>query len=294
MQDQPAERPIQPRRSLIFVPGTRPDMFPKALRSGADIVTVDLEDAVAPALKPEAREKTLTMFTALSDGDVPDGVEALVRINSLRSADGMKDVVAVLDSANPPPGLMLTKVQSADEVAVLDDALNEAGHPTRLHVIIETNAGLNAAYDIAQASERVDSLLFGGVDMSAELRADQTWENLLYARSRVVNAAAGAGVDLIDVPWLDLDDEDGMVEEARRVRSLGFTGKGAIHPRQIGKLNEIFSPSDTEVARAREIIAAFEESETGLVVIDGKLIERPVVRSMYRLVAIAERIAERA
>jgi (S)-citramalyl-CoA lyase len=287
------ERSIQPRRSLIFAPGTRPDMFPKALKTGADLVTVDLEDAVAPALKPEAREKTIAMFAERTDGEIPDGVEAIVRINCLRTADGMKDVIAVIDSPNPPPALMMTKVNSADEVLMLDEALADAGQATRLHVIIETNDGLNACYDIAQCSDRVDSLLFGGVDISAELRCDQTWENLLYARSRVVNAAAGANLDLIDVPWLDLDAPDGMTEEARRSKSLGFTGKAAIHPKQIAELNTIFSPQPAEVAKAKEIIKAFEESDTGLVVIDGKLIERPVVRSMYRLVAIAEQIAAR-
>lgn len=287
------QKAVQPRRSLIFAPGTRPDMFPKALKTGADIVTVDLEDAVAPALKPEAREKTLSMFADRGPDEIPNGVEALVRINCLRSPDGIRDVAAIIDSPNPPPGLMLTKVRSADEVKLLDDALTEAGHPTRLHVIIETNDGLHNAYEIAQASGRVDSLLFGGVDISAELRAEQTWENLLYARSRVVNAAAGAGLDLIDVPHLDLDDPDGMREEATRSRSLGFTGKAAIHPKQIAALNEMFSPRPEEVARAKEIIQAFEESDTGLVVIDGKLIERPVVRSMYRLIAIADSIAAR-
>jgi citrate lyase beta subunit len=287
------DRPIQPRRSLIFAPGTRPDMFPKALKTGADIVTVDLEDAVAPALKPEARDKTIAMFADRSATDIPEGVEAVVRINCLRTADGMKDVIAVVDSPNPPPALMMTKVCSADEVLILDDALEEAGHATRLHVIIETNDGLNACYDIAQCSDRVDSLLFGGVDISAELRADQTWENLLYARSRVVNAAAGAKLDLIDVPWLDLEQPAGMTEEARRSKSLGFTGKAAIHPKQIAELNTIFSPQPDEVAKAKEIIQAFEESDTGLVVINGKLIERPVVRSMYRIVAIAEQISAR-
>ena len=287
------ERTIQPRRSLIFAPGTRPDMFPKALKTGADMVTVDLEDAVAPALKPDARDNTIAMFAGRAEDEIPDGVEAIIRINCLRSADGMKDVIAVIDSPNPPPALMMTKVNSADEVKVLDDALGEAGHATRLHVIIETNDGLNACYDIAQCSDRVDSLLFGGVDISAELRCDQTWENLLYARSRVVNAAAGANLDLVDVPWLDLEDPAGMSEEARRSKSLGFTGKAAIHPKQIAEVNAIFSPQPDEVAKANKIIQAFEESDTGLVVIDGKLIERPVVRSMYRLVAIAEQISAR-
>ena len=282
---------FQPRRSLIFTPGDKPDMFPKALRTGADIVCVDLEDAVAPQHKQAARERTLALF----DGSpTAEGVECIVRINCLRSAEGVRDVAAILDRPTPPPALMLTKVRTADEVRLLDDVLSEHGLPTRLHVIIETNDGLDGAYVIARACERIDSLLFGGVDMAADLRTTPTWDNLLYARSRVVHAAAGAGIDLIDVPYLDLNDMDGMRREAEASAALGFTGKGAIHPKQIGTLNDIFSPSAEEVARARRIIRAFAESGTGLVVIDGKLIERPVLRTMQRLVAIADAGAARS
>ncbi len=287
---------FQPRRSLIFTPGDKPDMVPKALKTGADIVTVDLEDAVAPAHKDVARDRTLALFADPDSGAHPedgarDGVERIVRINSLRTVDGMRDVAAIVASPRPPSALMLTKVKSADEVCLLDDLLSEHGLAIRLHVIIETNDGLDAAYAIARSSDRIDSLLFGAVDLAAELRTTNTWDTLLYARSRVVNAAAGAGLDLIDVPWLDLSDIDGMRREAEASAALGFTGKGAIHPKQIPVLNEIFSPSDDVIDNARRIIQAFDDSDSGLVVIDGKLIERPVLRSMQRLVGIADAIA---
>ena len=185
---------------------------------------------------------------------------------------------------------MLPKVRTPDEVVLLDDLLTERGHATRLHVIIETNAGLEAAYEIAHCSARIDALFFGGVDMAAELRCENAWEPLLYARSRVVHAAASAGMDVIDVPYLDLEDPDGMAIAAQQARALGFSGKGAIHPKQIAALNAVFTPSDEQIARARRIIRTFEEADTGLVVIDGKLIEKPVLRDMHRIVAIAERI----
>lgn len=282
---------VQPRRSLIFAPGNKPEMFAKALRTGADIVCMDMEDAVAPQHKAAARAGTLTEFTqphARPEATLDDGVERVVRINALRSREGALDLAAILESPAAPGALMLTKVKSADEITVLDEVLSDAGLPTRLHVIIETNDGLDNCFAIARASERIDSLLFGGVDMAADLRTENRWDTLLYARSRVVHAAAGAGIDLIDVPWLDLDDMDGMVREAKQSRALGFTGKGAIHPKQIPVLNEIFSPSDAEIERARRIIDAFAESDSGLVVIDGKLIEKPVLRTMHRIVAIAE------
>ena len=157
---------------------------------------------------------------------------------------------------------------------------------TRLHIIIETNAGLEAVYDIAKASPRMEALFFGGVDMAAELRCKNAWEPLLYARSRVVHAAAGAGLDVIDVPYLDLEDPEGMEREATLARDLGFSGKGSIHPKQIAILNKVFTPDEAQIERARRIIAAFEEADTGLVVVDGKLIEKPVLRDMHRILAI--------
>lgn len=277
---------IQPRRSFIFSPGLRPDMFPKALASGADIVCVELEDGIAPKDKDEAREKGLALFAA---PQADDGVERIVRINCLRSAIGVADVKAVLETDTPPPALMLPKVISPDEVVWLDDLLSERGHNTRLHIIIETNAGLEAAYELAHCSERIDALFFGGVDMAAELRCKNAWGPLLYARSRLVHAAAAAGIDAIDVPYLDLQDPEGMREEAQLAADLGFSGKGSIHPKQIGILNDVFSPSADDVAHAEKIIAAFKEADTGLVVVDGKLIEKPVLREMNRIVAVAVR-----
>ena len=164
---------------------------------------------------------------------------------------------------------------------MLDQLLSEVGHSTRLHVIIETNAGLEAAFDIAKCSDRIDAMFFGGVDMAAELRCQNSWEPLLYARSRVVHAATSADLDVIDVPWLDLDDPEGMRVEAERARDLGFVGKGSVHPKQIATLNEVFTPSTDQVAQARRVIAEFETADTGLLVIDGKLIEKPVLRNMY-------------
>ncbi len=283
----PASTSVQPRRSFIFSPGLRPDMFPKALASGTDIVCVELEDGIAPKDKEEARTSGIGLF-ATPQAD--DGVERIVRINCLRTAFGLADVQAVLDTDTPPPAVMLPKVMTPDEVVWLDDVLTERGHATRLHIIIETNAALEAAYDIAHASPRIDALFFGGVDMAAELRCKNAWEPLLYARSRVVHAAASAGVDAIDVPYLDLEDMDGMIEEATLARDLGFSGKGSIHPKQIAALNEVFTPNEAQIAHARKIINAFAEADTGLVVVDGKLIEKPVLREMNRILSIAEKV----
>ena len=277
----------RPRRSFIFTPGLRPDMYPKALASGADIVCVELEDGIAPKDKAEARKSALALFEG---PQADDGVERIVRINSLRERFGIEDVNAILTTETPPPALMMPKVRTPDEVMMLDQLLTEAGHATRLHVIIETNAGLEAACDIAKCSDRIDAMFFGGVDMAAELRCQIAWEPLLYARSRVVHAAACAGLDVIDVPYLDLEDPVGMRIAARQARDLGFAGKGAVHPKQIAAINEVFTPTNDEIIRARRVIGEFEAADTGLVVIDGKLIEKPVLRDMYRIVSIADRM----
>ena len=286
-----SEQTFQPRRSLIFVPGTAPEMFPKALGTGADIVCVDLEDAVAPQHKDVAREGALAIF---DEPQASDGVERIVRINPLRTPEGIADLSAICSRERAPGALMMTKARSTEDVRVVAELLDGAGHAaTRLHVIIETTDALEASYAIAQASPKIDSILFGGVDMAAELRVTASWDALVHARARVVHAAAGAGVDLIDVPFLDLEDSAGLEREAAASAELGFSGKAAIHPKQIATINEAFTPSAASIERARAIIAEFERADTGLVVFEGKLLERPVLRSMYRIVAIADRIDAR-
>ena len=281
------ERIPRPRRSFIFTPGLKPEMFPKALASGADMVCIELEDGIAPKDKQDARIKTLKIF---EKKQADDGVERIVRINSMRERFGLEDVQAILQTDNPPPSLMMPKVKTPDEVIILDQLLTERGHSTKLHVIIETNEALECAFEIARCSQRIEAMFFGGVDMAAELRCKNDWDSLLYARSRVVHAAAAAGLDVIDVPYLNLEDIDGLAVLARQAKELGFSGKGSVHPKQIRTLNEIFTPSDEEIMRARKIIKTFEEARTGLVVIDGKLIEKPVMREMYRINSIAKKL----
>jgi (S)-citramalyl-CoA lyase len=177
-------------------------------------------------------------------------------------------------------------------VVWLDDLLTERGHAVRLHVIIETNEGLQSVHEIAKSSDRIDTLFFGGVDMAAELGCKNSWEPLLYARSRIVHAAASNGLDAIDVPYLDLEDMDGMIKEAELVRDLGFSGKGSIHPKQIPPLNEVFTPDEETISYAKTVVDAFKEADTGLVVLDGKLIEKPVIRHMERVLAISTKLSK--
>ena len=278
---------ISVRRSFIFTPGLKPEMFPKAITSGADMVCIELEDGIAIKDKNEARKNTIE---ALKNLEVKSGVELVVRVNCQRTKYGLMDLEAFISSKLPVKALMLPKVKTPDEVTFIDDLLTDSGLDTDLHVIMETNEALESIYEIAHASKRIVALYFGGVDMAAELRVPNEYKNLIYARSKLVHAGASVGVDVIDVPYLDLDDMDGMKKESELVRDLGFTGKGSIHPKQINILNEIFTPSKEEIMKAKKIVDQFNESNTGLVVIDGKLIEKPVLREMQRKILIAEKI----
>ena len=278
---------INVRRSFIFTPGLKPEMFPKAIASGADMVCIELEDGIAIKDKNEARKNTIEALETL---EVKSGVELVVRVNCQRTKFGLLDLEAFISAKTKVKAIMLPKVKTPDEIAFIDDLLTDCGLDTDLHVIMETNEALESIYEIANASKRIVALYFGGVDMAAELRVPNEYKNLIYARSKLVHAGASVGVDVIDVPYLDLDDMDGMKKEAELVRDLGFTGKGSIHPKQINMLNEIFTPSKEEIVKAKKIVHQFNESDTGLVVIDGKLIEKPVLREMQRKILIAHKI----
>lgn len=271
---------MTPRRSLLFAPGNRPAVHDKALASGADIVCIDLEDAVPPADKETARALAIPVLT-----DAP-GPERVVRLNGLRSAEGMRDLLAVV-AARPAAGtLMLPKVADPFEVRLACEILTEAALPLSLAILIESVEGLEKAGAILAASPRVTFALFGGVDLAAEMGVAVAHEPLLYARQRLVLAARRAGVDLLDVPCLAFRDDTAVRAETETARALGFTGKAAIHPANVATINAVFTPSAEEIARAERIVAAYQASPNGLAEIDGKLIEKPVVRAMQRVLAI--------
>ena len=278
---------LRVRRSFIFTPGLQPEMFPKALASGADMVCIELEDGIAMKDKDEARKNTIEALKSL---EVKNDVELVVRLNCQRTKNGLLDLEAIASNKLKVKAIMLPKVKTPDEITFIDDMLTDCGLDTDLHVIMETNQALESIYDIAHSSDRIVALYFGGEDMAAELRVENKLENLVYARSRLVHAGASKGVDVIDVPYLNLEDMEGMKKEAQFVKNLGFTGKGSIHPKQISILNKIFTPTEEEIGKAKKIMDQFKKANTGLVVIDGKLIERPVLREMQRKLLVANKI----
>ena len=273
---------LRPRRCLLFVPANRPDRYAKALSSGADCVCIDLEDAVAFDRKDEGRDQALAWLPSWS----PQPVELVLRINSVKTAVGLRDLMALLDSGGRPDALMLPKLDSPEEVRWVDALLGERLAEVRLIPMIETVEGLAAAEAIARASSRAGALLLGGVDLSTELGCTRDWDAMHYARSRTVHAAALARIDVMDMPFLDVNDLEALRQEARLAARLGFTGKAVIHPSHVAPVLEAFSPAPEEIEWARRIVEAYERNRGGVLLVDGKLVERPVIRAAQRVLAI--------
>jgi citrate lyase subunit beta/citryl-CoA lyase/(S)-citramalyl-CoA lyase len=273
---------MTPHRSLLFAPANRPAIHDKALTAGADIVCLDLEDAVPPADKASALETSTRFLT-----DAP-GPERVVRINGLRSAVGLRDILALLDVGPTGGTIFLPKVATADEIRLTDELITEAAAPLKIAVLIESLEGLHNAVKILRASPRISFVMFGAVDYAAELGVEVAPAPLLHARTTLIHAAKLAGVDLLDVPCLAFRDEEAVRTEAIAARALGFTGKAALHPSNLSILNTAFSPSEAEIAHAEKVVTLFKQSPNGLAVLDGKLIEKPVIRSMQRILALRD------
>lgn len=275
-------------RSLLFTPGSRTDRFAKALASGADGLIIDLEDAVAPADKDSARGAVFDWLRGRPARPRADFLLCL-RINSVFTAPGLADLLAVVAAAREgvlPDALLLPKVESAVEVDLVARQLRQAGGgAVNLVALIESAAGLEAAPAIARAAPAVKALAFGGADLAADLRAAFAWEPLLAARSRVVQAAAMAGIAVIDVPYLDIENDAGLTDECARVRALGYFGKLAIHPRQVAGINVAFTPTPAEIEFAEGVAAAYAAANGGVCTYRGKMVDEPVMQSARRILA---------
>lgn len=254
-------------QSLLFVPGSQPERFQSALASGADAVCIDLEDAVPADDKASARAAAIATI-----GDP----RLAIRINGLTTPAASDDLAALSAAPVRPPLLLLPKVESAGELA----PAAKLGIP--LVPLIETPKGLRAAHEIG-AAPGVAAMMFGGGDLSAELGVELAWEPLRVARGLFILACAEAGVPAIDVPFIRLDEPDGLIEETRRAKALGFTAKAAIHPNQIAAIHQVIRPTPEELAEAEEAAAAFEAAGGAAVRFKGKMLEAPVMRRYWRI-----------
>jgi citrate lyase subunit beta/citryl-CoA lyase len=283
----------RPRRSRLYSPGNQPRLLVGVELHGADCVLLDLEDSVPPSEKPAARILVKHLLSA-----VPFHDEVWVRINPL-DAGGREDVEEVL--IGRPYGICLPKAETADGVRELSELLSrieaERGFEegsTWIMPILETGRGVLHAEEVAGADPRVVMLAFGAEDYTRDVSGLRSQRSLLYARSAIVAAAAAAGIQASDTVFGDVDDDEGLREEAELARELGFDGKGAINPRQIPTIHAAFSPTQTELDRARAIVDAAREAEEqgiGVVALDGRMIDRPVLDRALRLIRYADRLA---
>jgi citrate lyase beta subunit len=255
--------------SILFVPGSRADRFAKAAESGADLICIDLEDAVAEGDKDMAREAAIGSLDTLDPGKVA------IRINGLKTAAGLADLLALRAADAMPRLIFIPMVESAAEPDIAKAVLGDAA--PGLVPLIETVKGLRAGDAIA-AAPGVAAMMFGGGDFSAELGTDLAWEPLLAARGAFVMSAAAARIPAIDVPFIALDDAAGLEEEARRAKALGFAAKAAIHPKQVETINRVMRPTEDELAEARSALDAYEAAGRKAIRHNGKMLEAPVIK----------------
>ncbi len=267
---------------MLFVPGSRPERYAKALASGADQVAIDLEDAVGPGDKDTARDAALA-FLAARAPDAPGG-ECGLRINPPATADGIRDLQAVGGSSAEPAFVMVPKAESVADIEVVDAALG--GRRSQIVPLIESPKGLLAAEAIAAASARVSALMFGGYDYAVALRGRPCWESFLGPRTHLAIVAAALGIGFIDVPFLGIDEVEELLRETDRVIALGATAKAAIHPAQVAKIQSRFLPTAAELAWARRVVDTIESRAGEAVAIDGKLVDRPIELAARRALAL--------
>jgi citrate lyase beta subunit len=274
-------------RSLLFTPADRPDRFAKGPASRADGVILDLEDGVGLPAKPAARKAALAFFA--DPTPAPSGFVWALRLNHVTTQAGLEDLLA-LRGASKPAVVVLPKTESVTEIEIALAHLSADAEAPTIVATIETARGLAAADEIAR-HPAVASLLFGGGDLAADLHATLTWEPMLFARSRVVQAAAAARIGAWDVPYLDIHDAEGLKQETVASKALGYVCKLSIHPAQIAPINAVFTPSKSEFARAQRIVSAFAAAHGGACQVDGKMVDAPLVKAARRTVALAAHAA---
>jgi citrate lyase subunit beta / citryl-CoA lyase len=266
-------------RSLLFVPGDDRRKIEKAAGVGADAVLLEMEDGVALNRKAEART---TVRAALAEVDFGRALR-IVRINSLDTPFWRDDLAALVGVKTPPDALILPKTSHAAQIA----ELQAAGCTLPIVALIESGRGLLNVGEIATAAG-VAALAFGAEDYSGDIGAVRTpgGDEVLMARSMVVLHAKTNGLAAIDTPYTHLDDEDGLRGDARRALTIGFTGKFAIHPRQVAVLHEVFTPTAAEIDYARRLIAAHDAHQaagSGVFAFEGKMIDMPIIRAAERV-----------
>ena len=273
------------RRSIIFYSALEPERWEDGIASGADMFCLDMEDSTVPARKQEAREVCLPLFTRAAERPVL----RTVRMNVIGTDEAVRDMLAIADLAAPPDGVVIPKVESAEQVQWIAGILAPRHPNLELIVLIETQRGLDNARAIAKAAPQISTLFLGYADFSGEIGSDMSQGALHYLRSRIVLAASEAGLDAIDGPFFQPNDTAGLLEETKAVAAMGFTGKASYDAQQIPHIHSVFTPDEEAIDYARRVKSAVEASPTGAARVDGKAVNKANVKSADIVLETAER-----
>lgn len=281
----------RPRRALLFCPGTERSKIEKAAKIDADGIILDLEDAAALSMKAEARAITTAALAEIDFGRK----ERCVRINPHGSGLEDADLGALASGARAPDSVMLPKTESAESLHWLDQRLGDIEREKalktgtiRVLALIETARGVVELRDIARASSRVDALVFGAEDLCGDIGATRTPEGreVAVARSMLVVQAAAERLQAIDTPYVHLNDTEGLIRDTRDGLIFGYTGRLAIHPKQVHPILEVFTPTREEIDTANRLVAEHTKHQAegrGVFELDGKMVDMPMIRAALRV-----------
>jgi len=282
------------RRSMLYIPGNNAAMIQQGGVYGADCLLLDLEDSIAPGEKDAAR---ILLKHTLPHTNFY-GAEVAVRVNHLDTPFGHDDLREIVPIQ--PDALRLPKIESVGDIlrvlGLIEEIENAHGLPhdrLTVHAMIETAVGVENALSIAKASPRIASITIGGQDLAADMgiSLEKNSHGLDYASQRIVMAAKAARIEAMDTVFVDVDDEEGLRAAARHAKELGFTGKAAINPRQIEVINEVFTPTEQEIAKAIDVVSAFNRHKAagvGVFALHGKMVDAPVVARALHVLGLAD------
>jgi citrate lyase subunit beta/citryl-CoA lyase len=282
------------RRTMMYVPGNNPVMVNDAHIYGADSIMFDLEDSVSVNEKDSAR---FLVYNALKSIDY-EGIEKVVRINGLDTPYGMEDLESIVRAE--PDVIRLPKTECAQDIVDVENEIEriekEAGIPvgkTKMMAAVEGALGVINAYEIATASKRLMGIAIGAEDYVTNLKTTRSPEGIeiLVGRSHILLAARAAGICAFDTVYSDVNNEEGFINEVKLIKQLGFDGKSVINPRQIQPVHEIYTPSQKEIDKSIRVIQASEDAKEkglGVVSLDGKMVDKPIIERAQRVLMLAE------
>lgn len=258
-------------KSWLFTPATKSDRFSRAAEVKADALIIDLEDAVAPTAKEEARLAALRYLGEISSDHLP----CALRVNSPDTRFGLDDLQALLLSPAEPEYLILPKCDSSALISLVGNLLREANKSTQVIALIESTKAIGSLAEMVSGQVRPAAFIFGAADMAADLGAETAWEPLLWVRSCLIHAAASAGIAAFDSPYFDIADSEGLKQETKASVNLGFHGKCAIHPVQVATINEVLTPTEQQIAKAQQILTV---NRQGVGAVEGQMVDEAVAR----------------